>query len=177
MPRPPDFGVKLFLDVDGVIAPYANRDAEHRESLFVSVPSRFDGRPPRTYTLTYSPSVIAELELLIVDFRLDLVFLSTWNANHAIQLLVEKLGAFQHFRALPIPLPRMSGYPKRWKVEALVRDLRKSPSPFIWIDDEIGTQRKEARNAFPVPSLIIQPESVDGLTNEHLSSMRQFLTR
>ncbi len=79
--RPPDFGVKLFLDVDGVIAPYANRDAEHRESLFVSVPSRFDGRPPRTYTLTYSPSVIAELELLIVDFRLDLVFLSTWNAT------------------------------------------------------------------------------------------------
>ncbi len=71
----------------------------------------------------------------------------------------------------------MSGYPKRWKVEALVRDLRKSPSPFIWIDDAIGTQRKEARNAFPVPSLIIQPDSVDGLTNEHLSSMRQFLTR
>lgn len=175
--RAPETGVsktRLFLDVDGVINLYDRPDGDDTVRVQVFVPSRFEGQPPREYTVRFSPEIVRALGVLIVDLGLELVFLSTWNEGNAIQLLADKVGLVTPFRVLPPPLPRMSGYPRRWKVQALVRDLRKSPSDFVWVDDEIGAQRKEAAKAFPVQSLIIQPDSKMGLTAEHLADIRQF---
>ena len=123
----------------------------------------------RNYSLTVDRSILAALDALVTETNADLVWLTSWNANSAINLLVEQLNILRGGRVLPIPLPRFGGgYLPRWKAEALLRDQRTRLAPFVWTDDENGgSDARQARRTFAVPSLIITPDGTQGLTTQH----------
>ena len=124
----------------------------------------------RNYSLTVDRAILAALDTLVTETNASLVWLTTWNANSAITLLVEQLNILRGGRVLPIPLPRFGGgYRPRWKVEALLRDQRTRLAPFVWIDDENGcSNARQTRRTFAVPSLIVTPDGAQGLTTPHL---------
>ena len=160
---------KLYLGVEAIAA--SASPALGIETVRVTVPSRFDGRPAETTAIRFSPSVIAELEQLIEDFDLDLVWLSPWIDTRAVPRLTDALGTLVGGRVLPMPLGRMSGgYRHNWKAQALIRDLRQHPADFIWVDSGAWHQWKEARNTLPVRSCL-----VDGLTSDDVTVVREFL--
>ncbi|MET4705387.1 hypothetical protein [Frigoribacterium sp. UYMn621] len=174
MPEPYILGGTLFLDVAGVIAPNRNpRGGEPSTTVPATGPSRLGENPQPT--LTISPAVRAALERVMGDFDLELVFLTTGNEEHSISLLTAAIGSFQKSRSLLVAPSGMTGSPYLSKVEAIVRDLGKSPSRFICVDADMGSQGKETLNALPVSSLLIELERAEGLTKTHLLSMRQFL--
>jgi hypothetical protein len=160
---------KIFLDVDGVLNRFTDPSTAGLEQV----------RVVATNSLIVDRSILAALDALVTETNADLVWLTSWNANSAIHLLVEQLDLLRGGRVLPIPLPRFGGgYLPRWKVEALLRDQRSRLAPFVWIDDENGgSPARQARRTFAVPSLIITPDDTQGLTMKHLESMREFLSR
>ena len=123
----------------------------------------------RNYSSIVDRAILAALDALVTETNTDLAWLTTWNANSAITLLVEQLNILRGGRVLPIPLPRFGGgYRPRWKAEALLRDQRTRPAPFAWINDETGgSNARQARQTFAVPSLIITPDGAQGLTTQH----------
>lgn len=63
----------------------------------------------RNYSLTVDRSILAALDALVTETNTDLAWLTTWNANSAITLLVEQLNILRGGRVLPIPLQRFGG--------------------------------------------------------------------
>jgi hypothetical protein len=168
---------KIFLDVDGVLNRFTDPSTAGLEQVRVVATNAIGEM--RNYSLIVDRSILAALDALVTETNADLVWLTSWNANSAIHLLVEQLDLLRGGRVLPIPLPRFGGgYLPRWKVEALLRDQRSRLAPFVWIDDENGgSPARQARRTFAVPSLIITPDDTQGLTMKHLESMREFLSR
>ena len=123
----------------------------------------------RNYSLTVDRAILAALDTLVTETNTDLAWFTSWNANSAITLLVEQPNILRGGRVLPISLPRFGGgYRPRWKAEALLRDQRTRPAPFAWINDETGgSNARQARQTFAVPSLIITPDGTQGLTTQH----------
>ena len=158
---------KCYLDVDGVINVYGP-DTEGLATASVRTAAG------RTYLARYSPERVEELDDLIRELDVDLVWLTTWLHEGLVTQLVDHLGALQGGRLLKAPLPRMSGFPYRWKVQRLLADQRVRLAPFCWIDDEQEDSAKEARRTFDVPSLLLQPNALEGLSPMHLQSMRSF---
>jgi hypothetical protein len=170
-------GPKIFLDVDGVLNRFTDPSTAGLEEVRVAAPNAIGEM--RTYSLTVNRPILVALDALVTETNADLVWLTSWNANSAINLLVERLDLLHGGRVLPNPLPRFGGgYLPRWKVEALLRDQRNRLAPFVWIDDENGgSLARQARRTFAVPSLIITPDGAQGLTTQHLESISEFLSR
>ena len=159
---------RAYIDIDGCINAYG-QDTEGLTPLIIP------GLNGASYRVMYNRPLVEELDALIDEFSVDAVFLTTWLKDGMIDRLVDGLDLFRSARKLPAPLPRMSGFSRRWKVHALIRDLRPDPGPFCWVDDELETSfRREARNTFDVPSLLIAPDATVGITEVHLKSMRRF---
>ena len=123
----------------------------------------------RNYSSIVDRAILAALDTVVTETNTDLAWFTSWNANSAITLLVEQPNILRSGRVLPISLPRFGGgYRPRWKVEALLRDQRTRPARMVWIDDENGgSDARQARQTFAVPSLIIAPDGTQGLTTQH----------
>lgn len=131
----------------------------------------------RQILVHFNEERIAELDSIFREFDVDWMFLSTWLTEPGlIDQLVDGLnGLLQGGKQLSAPKPRMKGFTHRWKVHSLIRDLRENgPTPFSWIDDQIVMFRAQARNTFDVPSLLLQPNTDEGISSMHLRSLRQF---
>jgi len=162
------------LDVDGVI----NIDTNPRNDDLrtVQVIHVMQNKREQSYTVLYSPAILEELDKIIHEFKVELVWLTTWLRDGLILKLVDEIDLLRGGRLLPIPLGRLSGgMPQQWKLNALFNDERNQPAPFAWIDDEYQHFTGKARETIGVECLVLRPYGREGLTVSDLTKVRAFL--
>lgn len=153
--------VRLYLDVDGVL------NAEM--PLDWGTPQDGHAKPyDTTYLLRWAPAMIEELNKLDVD----LVWTTTWR-SHAELIIAPLMGITLPSRVLH-PLSGVTTFPSiNWKMQALIADQRESPSPFLWVDDEIGM-----RDIFVgegLGGLAISSNPVTGITVANVADMQKYI--
>ena len=99
---------KLFLDVDGVLNRFTDPSTAGLAQVRVVAANGFGEM--RNYSLTADRAILAALDTLVTGTNADLVWFTSWNANSAITLLVEKLNILRGGRVLPIPAAAV----RRW---------------------------------------------------------------
>lgn len=141
---------RIYLDIDGVLL---------ADSPEFPVTREFD-------LTRVAPEALARLDALPAE----VVWLSTWTARE-INWIPEELGLLTGKRNLERPRrPRHPGVPSHWKLLALIHDQSESPSPFIWIDDQITLQDSLQIGAeLKTPHLIINPHKETGIVPGHLT--------
>jgi len=159
----PAVTVRLFLDVDGVVAPLSCRpdswpdyEQEHRTPLSRQMAGRLAALP------------------------LEIVWLTTMEQG-ANLYISPRLGWG------PLPYIKRSEYRDRpwWKFNAVLQYLRLGGGPFVWADDELATSiygsrpysDPPARNPldrFKVPYLLVAPDGRAGLAPQHVDEIARF---
>jgi hypothetical protein len=157
---------RLYLDFDGVVnvdAPAHNWEYSAVRQTSVTVNSQ-------TYILRWAEDLVKALKELPVE----LVWTTTWT-NYAPKFLGPALGYGSDSRFLQ-PLNGRLDYPTiNWKQEAVIADQMSSPSPFLWVDDEMtGVQTKTVRELFGGRGLTFTTFSGYGITPEMVADMRLF---
>lgn len=163
---------RIYLDLDGVIAP--------TWSALNSWPSEKTAKVDflgGTLHIRWSPELITALDELVSEFDADVVIVSTWCEGNAVYAgFWPAIAGLIDARLLPY---RDSDYAEqgRWKPEGVIADQAISPAPFIWADDwevpVFGAEMLERTAS--TPSLLLAPQTSDGLTPEHVAQMRDFL--
>jgi hypothetical protein len=153
----------LYLDVDGVLCPHRVPD----ESIddfgdWVMVPNSYD--------VPWSPAMIELINALVVERR----WLTSWQheAN-------ERLSPLFGWEQLPVLEHRPGSL--WWKFDALVQNHPRG-TPFIWIDDELDTQRAALEGMFEAglrtleaPYLSISTWAHRGITRDDIARISDFL--
>lgn len=160
---------KAYIDVDGVINRYGP-DVEDFETATVRT------EEGRTIVVHYSLEMVQWLDQIFEDYNVDYAWLTTWLHTDLILQLVEQLGTLQRGRLLTAPLPRFTGgFRPRWKAQQLREDQRDRPAPYVWLDDELAELAREIRGSTPdVPSLLLQPDALEGVSPRHLTAISSF---
>ncbi|MBC7763531.1 MAG: hypothetical protein H7201_17435 [Candidatus Saccharibacteria bacterium] len=130
----------------------------------------------RTIGVHYAPEMIEWLNEIIEGCDVDLVWVTSWLQEGLILKLVDQLGLLQGGRLVPAPTPRLSGgFCSRWKSQRILAYQRESAAPFGWIDDESGEYVREVRGSTRgTPSLILQPDALEGIRPRHLTTLQSF---
>jgi hypothetical protein len=185
--------MKLFLDVDGVVAPLPFK--AHYWGDYENI-GRGSGPTPivgfRELWLSHClANAINNLGWSDGGKQYDLerVWLTTWG-----QLANEKIGPYFGWYNFPVLEDEHGTNPKGyfinkadyyqamkswWKLE----QIRKQTTPFIWVDDDIELYAIQHPHALDflgeheIPPLIICPESSEGLTPNHIDLMRQYVEK
>lgn len=154
--------VRLYLDVDGVInaqMPFGwgrlqnghGKDSEGYE-----------------FRIRWAPRMIEELTKLDVD----LVWTTTWRS--AAETAIAPLTGLTLPSRVLHPLSGVTTFPSiHWKLEALIADQRESPSPFIWVDDEIGMRDMFVAEA--LNGLAISANPVIGISVANVEAMQRYI--
>jgi hypothetical protein len=155
---------RLYLDVDGVILPFARPDA-------AELP--FEMKPANGLEY-YSPDVVSRLG----NTCLSLVWCTTWEEK-GLKELVESMGALCEGRQLELPSTIEGVTRISQKLDAIVADQVNDPAPFVWVDDGItDDERQRVVNIFmATPHLIIQPDKMTGINQIQLSLIESFAAR
>lgn len=151
----------LYLDVDGVLSPYAHQAPTWDDWR------RIDHAP---YHLVLSESMATRLDRL----EAEIVWLTTWEdqANHYV-------GSALGWDALDVVGRRRGPADRWWKLEALRRRIRRDPHPFVWVDDEL---ERRARMVEPwldelgIPHLLVSPDPETGLSSAELDEIERFVS-
>lgn len=170
---------KLYLDVDGVLnADFARANWSDTKKFKANV-----------YPMTVSMELVEQLTNLVAKYDLELVWLTTWNAdNDVLTYVVPQLEGFLTGGRIlstpgvlePIGWSSQVGWSngENWKVEALLLDQKENPSDFVWIDDwEVPIHREgvqmllgETRNMF-----LLGPNAEYGVTPTQVADLDNFL--
>lgn len=167
--------IRLYLDFDGVInVPQPHSPWPHSAySTGVAYGEPvLQPRDSQRFDLLWADDLIADLAALDVE----LVWATTWTES-APTVLADQLGIGLGARFLT-PLDGVLRYPTiGWKRAAIWADQEASPSPFVWIDDEIGAQQRTSYAwTRPEQRLLITPHSQTGITPDHIRQMQDFIT-
>lgn len=189
---------RLYLDVDGVLnASHAARrwrtedeapDSGYGRGFATSYENNGQGElavgwsdyrvaKEQTYRITWSTKLIEALKSLDVE----IVWCTTWcdDANRSVGPLV---GLGGDHRVL-YPRGGVVTFPSiYWKSEAVCADQEESPSPFIWIDDEVWDLGSETLLSVlpgqPIERyLLVGPEPNFGVSPQQIEEIRNFLKR
>lgn len=151
--------LKLFLDVDGVLAPFDNRQTD-MEPVVVG---GWHG------TIIVSPSIIARLADLHARNLIAIEWLTSWE-DDANTMLAPRIGLGQY----PVHLEPDVRTELYWK-EHVVRDHAATSARFIWVDDEMTDHQAHATVPRDFPDgLVIAPDPLVGLTHEHLDLIEAY---
>jgi len=172
------FDHTLYLDFDGVLNAVEPQH-DKVENFVIKIENSLNFLP-ETF-IVYSPNVVETLERLREQYKMELVWLTTWNENNTVLRLAEHLKGLDHGRVLPANL-HTAKVGKRewtqWKAEAILEDQKASERPFIWVDDNAHKYWGEAVNeGTEASSLFVTPNSTWGLTKNNLDKMEQFLSQ
>jgi hypothetical protein len=202
----------LYLDVDGVVSPVPDhRHATSYRFQPLPWPDRrgltIGLRPTedeREISVPWSPSLITALDELREEFRLRLVWASSWLSGFprdGIRILTDEIGGLRGGVEPEWPdvdevddeeldedaPPPFRPHPKLLLV--LADQEAVGGMPFIWIDDDgrpnysdIGTDRggifgNVKRLTRGTPSLLIAPNRHRGITPAHINGIREWLAR
>jgi hypothetical protein len=172
MTETPTPKVRLYLDVDGVI----NTDTFGHWGD--SKDEGYAYAEGRGYKIRWSPAMIDALSAL----PLELVWTTTWrdDAPAYIAPLV-RWEAGKTARVLHPPTGVMGDntylyWPSiYWKHEAVLLDQTETPSPFIWLDDELSERNLLAADLLGGLAIPINP--VMGITPEVIAQIEEYIGR
>jgi len=164
--------VKLYLDVDGVI------NAWHADKAW---PSKNIGEATSrsgTYSIHWAPAMVAEL----MAMDLELVWATTWEQEAATSI-APLIGWSEAEKSRWLSLESVRENVKfgmlhtygsiAWKNPAVRQDQEDSPSPFIWIDDEMGFQ--DMNMARDIGGLAIWSDPYRGIQPDDIEKMKQYI--
>ena len=170
---------KLFLDFDGVVnfdgsrSKYnRNRDAlgyVRRNSVYSPTSSAF-------FDLNYSGELVRKLNDLHRENSFTWLWLTTW-VHEAVSLIDSRLGTesdgFVSWNPHEgVTVDNVVDERARRKYAALKETYNNEP--FVWVDDDATREFKASD--FTVPTLVITPDPVYGITRPELSLMAEFFT-
>ena len=202
--------VFLFLDFDGVINHFPqafDEDDEVNPDRYTDVAEgegvvhydHLDLDNVRTFPLHWSPNLIEELNTILADERVQLLWLTSWEENILpVQEDLLKLTPKNKARVLTLQ-KRASDYNNNFaKAEAFTDFGLKTPkgaASYIWIDDDVLEQHEhrlawqpsrfdlDTRNDYRSAhnnyshSLPLCPDMVLGLQPSHLVAIKEFLEK
>jgi hypothetical protein len=174
IPGPPK--VRLYLDFDGVINAGAHELAwlGSDPGFGVAYGEPVAGPEDRSeFRSTWAKDLVTAIRRLDVD----LVWATTWTKS-APTVLGPQLGLGTESRFLT-PVDGVLRYPTMsWKEPAVYADLGASPSPFIWVDDELTNSLAETVYAtFGEDALVITPDYWTGVTPAQIEQMKDFIAK
>lgn len=165
-PPPAGTPIRIYLDIDGAIAPYVNsrelNDLSDRSGFNIWMPSR----PMGTYVFI-AADVIDWLRTFDRS-RVEIVWSSTWPVTAANQVMND-LRVDADWRSLGTET-------NADKYDAIITDLTANPAPFVWIDDAaIGPSELRALAQLNLAHLTITPHPTTGLTRTDLQHLRDWI--
>ena len=153
--------VRLYLDVDGAV------NAE-MPSGWGKLLNGQAAAERHLWAIRWAPAMITELNKLDVD----LVWTTTWR-SYGESSIAPLVGLTLPSRVLH-PLSGITTFPSiDWKMEAIIADQRDSPSPFIWVDDEIGMRDMYVAEA--LGGLAISTNPVLGIKPMNVVAMQEYI--
>lgn len=178
--------VRLYQDIDGCLNVYASGQpwAESKDEdglrgeLSGTAFSFFDHSGDRTTGLVTKFAMKWNSRLIdaLNELDVELVWTTTWRADAPG---VGKLVGLSHRNRVLHPKNGKTTFPSiHWKYEALVAEQQESPSPFIWVDDEIiDLPRAAIETIHQLGGLYICPDPMFGMTPLHLERMREYIAQ
>jgi hypothetical protein len=164
--------VRLYLDIDGVInAPYPEGAWPLSEVGTAEVPVDFGGGCYGKARLEWARKLIEHLAALDVD----LVWATTWTSEApTVAADVFGIGAGHRFLT---PIDGRLIFPTiSWKEQAVTADQSRSPSPFIWVDDELTPDHGQRMGAlFPGRVCVVTSDEWTGITPAQVDRMTAFI--
>jgi hypothetical protein len=181
-----DYKARLYLDVDGVLNAdhpqfnlFGATDSPDANKKFV-INVKAGGGLVNSYPMTFSPVVVKQLDAFRDLYKVELVWLSTWNENLEVLRLPAKFGGLEGGRVLHGVIDRYSKTTRawtKWKADALLSDQKGDNLPFVWVDDEaVDCHASTVDKALPdVSKLFLAPRAYHGLTTTNLDTIEDFL--
>ena len=173
---------RLYLSVNGCLCPSSEPDPAWGDVAKASISIDHGDGQASTHDLRWAPRLITALDSLLMQYGVELVWLTSWNELDATrQLLVPALHGLAGGRMLDVTTPPISpgkteGETGLWKLQRIEED-QNVPAPFIWIDDaDVRIHGDKVLNATQeTPSLLIPPHSGVGITVDDIALMRSWL--
>lgn len=182
---------RLYLAVDGCVCPLSAPDPAWGEVARASISIDHGHGDISTHHVRWAPRLIKTLDDLLMQYGVELVWLTSWNERDATRrLLVPALHGLSDGRMLdaiiePLDVRTAHRDPAGtllddesglWKTQRIEED-QNVPAPFIWIDNqEVERHGEEIREATPhTESLLISSRSEVGITVAEIELMRTWL--
>lgn len=158
---------RLYLDVDGVV----NAVPRSPEDLVGSW-DEWHLAKCMGFWITYSPDMGRRLFELATAAGMEIVWLTTWG-RRANQWIAPLFG-WPRFTVLAEPGDELSriGW---WKFDCIYR--LHNYEPFVWIDDDLASERDAYLWCVENGGLPISPASETGITPGHLDEIEAWLRR
>ena len=123
------------------------------------------------YRMEWNDRLIDALNEMDVEF----VWTTTWRGDALKVGTAMKL--IHHPQRILHPISGFTSFPSiEWKDEAILKDQKDSPSPFIAVDDEWDDQHGFRRASLEsLGGLVICPDFNFGITPEHVDQMKNYL--
>jgi len=159
----------LFLDIDGVINSTwrsVRNDRAYQLTGFADYQTCQAGG----FTIAYSPSVVER----ILSLDANVVWATTWiTVPEALEELIAELGITDDLPRLTKVKPRSAT--ACGKAEGIKRWLADDDRPFVWIDDDIGSEDHELCIDHGYDCLLVVPDRDLGITAGELEQIEQFV--
>lgn len=163
----------LYLDVDGVLNALGGQ--KHWRHGWKPGWDDFKRHKIDGYELYLSQKMGAAILQLVLEGNIEVKWCTTW-AENAPRLIAPKLGFPTDWPVITpnkLVMSALSGY--KW--EAVRRDVIKHRRPTIWIDDEaIPMDAHQWFERQGVRCLLMEPSVIDGLGQEHIRAMKDWLS-
>lgn len=164
--------VRLYLDVDGVINAH-KADARWAGSRIRRGRAGPNPDPAYKYVIQWSKDLVDALKGLDVE----LVWTTTW-VGHAPTEIAPLIGYGYNARWLE-PEGGVTFPSILWKNVLVWRDQQTDPSPYIWIDDELGDlpmlRVMGADDLDHSRGLLISPNPRYGITPDDILDMKKYI--
>jgi hypothetical protein len=173
---------RLYLSVSGCLCPRSEPDPAWGDVAKASISIDHANGEVSTYDVHWAPRLITALDSLLMQYGVELVWLTSWNELDATrQLLVPQLHGLVGGRMLEVTTPppgpdEAEDSAGIWKTQRIEED-QSVPAPFIWIDDaDVQLHGDRVLTATQeTPSLLIPPHSEVGITVDDIARMRTWL--
>lgn len=159
--------VRIYLDVDGVLNAQA-------PSNWGGVSEGYATAEGSKYRMRWAPALLEALSALDAD----IVWTTTWRTDAADSLATLFGGFGQDFRVLH---PNLDPHAETtfpsiyWKLAAIAAEQAASPSPFVWLDDEIDLW--EAKDAGELGGLALTINAFTGITPAIIEKIEAYIAR
>jgi hypothetical protein len=172
------FAARMYLDFDGVV--HAKNPHHYNDARTFTIAIEGSRYLSPISTVTFSPTLVQQLDRLLHEYNVELVWATTWNDRNDVLRLSEFLGGLHNGRVLTANLNTEAtnkGEWTQWKADAILEDQKMDSKPFVWLDDSAHSWHSETVLAATseTPSLILTPVSEFGISILDLEAIEEFL--